>query len=54
MFGMYYISASSTSYGINAEATKYWTETSIVVFLGIVVSLICGKSKENAPKKCTF
>ncbi|CAG9799363.1 unnamed protein product [Chironomus riparius] len=37
MFGMYFMSASpSSSSDINAETTKYWTETSIVVFLGIV------------------
>jgi Na+/H+-translocating membrane pyrophosphatase len=37
MFGLYYLTAS---HNIHAEVSRYWTETSIGVFLGIVVSKI--------------
>lgn len=39
MFGMYYLTASAASQNIHLGISRYWTETSIGVFLGIVVCM---------------
>lgn len=36
MFGMYYLTTSQEIH--NSDVSRYWTETSIGVFLGIVVT----------------
>lgn len=38
MFGMYYLSSAEAEHNAHIAATRYWTESSIGVFLGIVVS----------------
>jgi hypothetical protein len=41
MFGMYYL--TGTHIETRSHVSRYWTETSIGVFLGIVVKCINGK-----------
>ncbi|KAG5677875.1 hypothetical protein PVAND_007592 [Polypedilum vanderplanki] len=40
MFAMYYLAGAPSENSAQVEATKYWMDTSVGVFLGIVVSYI--------------
>jgi hypothetical protein len=54
MLGMYYMAAAASPDidETQAEAAKYWTQTSIAVFLGIVVS-VAGTCRHDGTRECT-